>query len=174
MLYNLDYYETMLRNYSATAEQLSKIRWQWIAEVDPGVVLDYGCGCGWFRAWRPKGVEVYSYDISDYPQTGIELAIYDVVCFWDVIEHIPDFSKIEPVLALAKHVAATLPLLPEQETFNGWKHFKPGEHLHYFSESTLNALFARYGFRLKKSGQPECPPRKDIISVLYEKTYSAS
>jgi len=173
VIYDIKYYENMLRNYSGTAEQISKIRWKWIEEVDPKVVLDYGSGVGWFRAWRPKGVEVYSYDIAEYPQTRVELIMYDVVCFWDVLEHIPDFSRIEPILALARNVAATLPVIPESETFNDWKHFKPGEHLHYFSKPTLSALFHKYGFRVKKVGEPECPPRKDVVSFLYEKANTA-
>lgn len=174
MNYDIEYYENMLRQYSKTAEQIAELRWKWIEELDPCIVLDYGSGVGWFRAWRPKGVQVDSYDVASYPQTGVKLLIYDVVCFWDVLEHIPDFTVIEPVLALSKNAAVTLPLLPEQEEFDTWKHFKPGEHLHYFTLVTLDALFVRYGFRRVKIGQPECPPRKDITSVLYEKANSAS
>lgn len=174
MNYDIEYYENMLRQYSKTAEQIAELRWKWIEELDPRIVLDYGSGVGWFRAWRPKGVQVDSYDIASYPQTGIKLVIYDVVCFWDVLEHILDFTKIEPILALARNAAVTLPIMSEQEEFDQWKHFKPGEHLHYFTNATLDALFARYGFARKKIGQPECPPRKDITSVLYEKANSAS
>jgi len=172
--YDLEYYENMLRSYSKTAEQIAKMRWKWIEELDPYIVLDYGSGVGWFRAWRPKGIEVLSYDVANYPQTGVKLTIYDVVCFWDVLEHIPDFAEIESVLALSRHVAAALPLIPQEETFATWKHFKPGEHLHYFTLATLDALLSRYGFKRRKIGQPECPPRKDITSVLYAKADLAS
>ena len=165
--YDLDYYENMLREYSKTAEEISSVRWDWIKETNPKVVLDYGSGVSWFRAWRPKGVEVYSYDIAKYPQTGIKLITYDVICFWDVLEHIRDFDEIEPVLRLSRNVALSLPLVKE-ENLAAWKHFKPGEHLHYFTEKTLNALFEKYGFMQVRIGQPECPPRKDITSVLYK------
>lgn len=174
MIYDLDYYENMLRRYSGTAERISKVRWDWIKETEPKRVLDYGSGCGWFRAWRPKGVEVDSYDVGDYPQTGIRLVMYDVACFWDVLEHIPDFEKIEPTLALARSIAASLPLGSGEGGLNGWKHFKPSEHLHYFTEEILDALFQKYGFRRKKIGRPECPPREDITSVLYEKVNPAA
>lgn len=174
MKYDLDYYENMLREYSKTGEKIAAIRWGWLASLNPTTVLDYGSGVGWFRAWRPKGVEVYSYDMGIYPQTGIDLIMYDVVCFWDVLEHILDFTQIEPLLALARNVAVTLPIMPEKERYDQWKHFKPGEHLHYFTAATLDALFSKYGFKMIKTGQPECPPRKDITSVLYEKSNSAS
>ena len=107
-------------------------------------------------------------------ETGVELLMYDVVCFWDVLEHTLDFVTIVPILALAKYVAITLPLMPMQEKLSTWKHFKPGEHLHYYTADTLDALFAKYGFELRKAGQPECPPRKDITSVLYAKIDFAS
>ena len=174
MNYDIEYYENMLRKYSRTGEEIAKIRWNWIAELEPDVVLDYGSGVGWFRAWRPKGVRVYSYDVANYPQTNISLTMYDVVCFWDVLEHILDMRKLEPVLSLSRHVATSLPLEPEKKDLSIWKHFKPSEHLHYYTERTLDALFKKYGFRRMKIGQPECPPREDITSVLYEKTDFAS
>lgn len=169
MKYDLDYYENMLRLYSHTAKQINEIRWKFISSLNPSTVLDYGSGVGWFRAWRPKGVKVFSHDIAPaFPQTGIDLRIYDIVCFWDVLEHIDDFRKVEPVLALAKAVAATLPIAPtESESIGSWKHFKPGEHLHYFTERTLTSLFDKYGFRLLEKGQPECPPREDVTSFLF-------
>ena len=172
MMYDINYYEKMLREYSSTAESICKIRWDWISEVNPKKVLDYGSGVGWFRAWRPEIVDVRSYDIAKYPQTGIELAVYDVVCFWDSLEHIPDFRVVEPVLRLARNVAASLPMKIEMADFSTWKHFKPTEHLHYFTEETIDALLCRYGFKRKKIGQPECPPREGITSVLYEKINS--
>jgi len=171
MDYDIEYYENMLRNYSKTAEQISEVRWRFISQLNPKTVLDYGSGVGWFRAFRPAGVSVWSYDIMPVPQTGIDLRMYDVVCFWDVLEHIPDFSRIEPVLALARHIAASLPLLPNNnpQQLSEWKHFKPGEHLHYFSHDTLSALMKTYGFVELKKGMPECPPREGIWSYLFAK-----
>jgi hypothetical protein len=87
------------------------------------------------------------------------------VCFYDVLEHISDFSVIEPVLRLANHVVISVPI--RNGDLTTWAHFKPGEHLHYFTEDTLQALMGRYGFRMIKKGMPECPPRKDISSYIY-------
>lgn len=169
MNYDIDYYENMLRNYSGTAEQICRIRWDWIAELQPKVVLDYGCGVGWFRAFRPLGVEVYTYDIGDYVQTGIPLKVFDICCFFDVLEHVNDFTVIEPILRLSNYVITSLPLATQDEGLSKWKHFKPGEHLHYFTKYTLEALFEKYGFVIIKIGTPECPPRKDITSFLFKR-----
>lgn len=170
-MYNLDYYENLLRLYSASAEEISKRRWNFLKSHIQNLrtVLDYGCGVAWFRAWRPPGVNCYTFDIAMYPQTGVEVMLYDVTCFWDVLEHIPDFKALEPILALSRKVAVSVPIPNDETGLNGWKHFKPGEHLHYFTRDTLNALFHKYGFSLLVEDDFECPPRTDIGSFIYRR-----
>lgn len=168
LTYDLEYYESMLRRHSATAEEICKIRWDFIGGINPKTVLDYGSGVGWFRAWRPEGVQVYTYDIAQYPQTGIELTTYDCVCFWDVLEHILNFKEIEPALRLTRYVALSIPIKPQHRGYTGWKHFRPTEHVHYFTKETLDAMFRQFGFKGIKAGSPECPPREDILSAIYK------
>lgn len=170
-MYNLDYYEKMLREYSKTAEEICRRRWEFIDDFiikKPLRVLDYGSGVGWFRAFRPPWAKVWSYDIADYPQTGIELQIYDVLTLWDVLEHIGDFKQIEPLFRLTDCVALTVPLV--REPLETSKHFKPGEHFHYFTKDTLKALMAKYGFEsLIFDEMVECPPREDILSAIFKR-----
>ena len=168
-LYDIKYYEGMLRNYSATAEMISHIRWEFVSQVSPKFVLDYGCGVGWFRAFRPESVVVDTYDIADFVQTGIQREFYDLVCFWDVLEHIPNFETIEAVLESTTYIAITIPIKPEKQVLNTWKHFKPNEHLHYFTKESVQDMFSKVGFYSVKDGQPECPPRVDICSFLFER-----
>lgn len=167
-MYDINYYENLLRIHSATAEEISKRRWLFLSDHLQQLdnVLDYGSGVGWFRAWRPPGVTVWSYDIGLYPQTGIDIVTYDVICFWDVLEHIRDFKEIEPVLMLGKNVACTVPIIPE-DGLRMWKHFKPGEHLHYFTQDSLVALFDKFGFSPLAKDDVECPPRKDVTTFLF-------
>jgi len=167
--YDLAYYENMLRIYSKTAETINKIRWDWVSEIEPKTVLDYGSGIGWFKAYAPVGIDVYTYDIMPVIQTGITLRMYDLCCFWDVLEHVPDFAEIEPILALSNHVAVTLPIWHNKGDVTKWKHFKPGEHLHFMTEEIIEALFNKYGFDLLKKGQPENALRVDITSFLFKK-----
>lgn len=167
--YNLDYYEKHLREYSKSAEYICRIRWGWISGLNPKRVLDYGCDVGWFRAFRPEGIEVDSFDIGAGPNTGIRVVLYDVVCFWDVLEHIPNYKEVEPVFRLANAIAGTIPVKPDGIEWNVWKHWKPGEHYHYFTKDILLALFNKYGFVMEKVGYPECPPRSDVMSFLFRR-----
>jgi hypothetical protein len=171
MKYDLDYWEIMLRQNSGTAEQISNIRWEFVKPANASTVLDFGSGVGWFRAFRPRGVTVFTYDIASYPQTSIpeDFVSCDLICLWDVLEHIPDFSVIDRFLVNTKFVAVSLPIVKQDTDFLGWKHFKPQEHLHYFTEEILDALFKKWLFSPIEKGSPECPPRKDILSVLYKR-----
>jgi hypothetical protein len=174
MIYNLDYFEKMLRQNSATAQEIAEKRWRFILDSSCNqeikTVLDYGSGVGWFRAFRPENIRtVHTFDIGKYPQTGISLMVYDVVTFWDVLEHIKDFRDIEPILRLANNVACSLPMLPKEKDILKWKHFKPGEHLHYFSKPMLVTLMAKYGFKWQQCESIECPPRQDILSFYFTK-----
>jgi hypothetical protein len=138
-------------------------------EIEPKIVLDYGAGVGWFRAFAPKGIEVDTYDIADWPQTGINHRQYDLITFWDVLEHIPDFAVIKPFLDRAKYVATSLPVLPKGKDFKTWKHNKPGEHINVFTKESLEELFNGFGFEMVKNGNPESCIREDIYSVLFKK-----
>lgn len=169
MKYDINYYENMLLTYAGTAEQISRIRWDWISEVNPKTVLDYGSGVGWFRALRPKGILVDSFDVAYYPQTGISQTKYDVICFFDVLEHMRTFDEIQKILAKATYIAGTVPILRNGQKVKEWKHYKPGEHVRYWSESSFEACLLNEGFQKISHGWPECPPRTDILSFLYKK-----
>lgn len=166
--YDESYYYNMLKIYTPTAKKICGIRWDLIMDVYPKTVLDYGCGIGWMKAFSPAGVEVDTIDLMPVPQTGIRHNEYDVVCFWDVLEHLPDFEIISDILARSDHAAITIPMLPSGNALKTWKHFKPGEHLHYFDDETIIALFDRYDYDLLiDAGEIECPPRQDIRSFVF-------
>lgn len=174
--YDIEYYYNLLRIHCATAKDISKVRWDFLGNIldhnIPITILDYGCGIGFFEAFRPKGVpiQLFTYDIMPVPQTGIPENIeFDVITLWDVLEHIPDFTSLAPLLAKTRFVALSLPIKPDGKRWEQWKHFKPGEHLHYYSEDLLVALFEKYDFKLVDSGTPECPPREDVWSFIFAK-----
>lgn len=167
LMYNVDYFYNMLRMYSGTAEQICKARWKFVEEYKPQTVLDYGSGCGFFKAFAPRELIVDTFDIMPVPQTGITLPQYDLITFWDVLEHIPDLMSLQPVMDMAKYVAVTVPIKPEEIGWNEYKHFKPGEHIHHFQEDYLKAVMNIFGFMICKKGTPECPPREMIGSFLF-------
>jgi len=150
-------------------------------------LLDVGYGNGDFLdVWRlcPEWhVEVTGHDVSGYPPpTGIETIgrdeipkrVFDVVTFFDSLEHLPDLGLLFELNA--RHVVVTAPWCHAArlgvEWFRDWKHRRPGEHLHHFSPSSLLLLMQSRGYAPVQCGQP-------IEDVLrrpangYENTFTA-
>jgi hypothetical protein len=165
--YDLNYLENLLRIQARTGQLIAEIRWDFIdcKKNNIKTILDYGSGVGFFRAFRPEGIEVDNYDVNPCaPQTGITKKTYDLVCLWDVLEHLT-----APLEFDSKFITITVPIKPKDILLKDWYHFKPGEHLVYFSQEYLDLIFKNFGYQRIKLGQPECPPRKDVWSILYEK-----
>jgi len=170
MKYDIDYYLNLLRIHTATAKQINDLRWNFLSEhinIKKPTVLDYGCGVGWFAAFKPVGAIVDTFDIMPVPQTGIKHEHYDILTLWDVLEHIPDFTELKPILNICDYVALTIPMKPKDKEWNEWKHFKPSEHLHYYDKELLCAMFKVFHFNLKISDMRECPPRADVHSFIF-------
>jgi hypothetical protein len=183
--YDVQYHYNLLRIQTEHAKKINEIRWEFVKKHIPLIngyqrfnkyesvnVLDYGCGVGWFAAFKPGSVydnNMDTFDISPVPQTGIRHDNYVLLTLWDVLEHIPDFTELAPLLKITEFVAITIPIKPDDVEWIAWKHFKPGEHLHYYDLKLLQALFGVYGFKLLEDSTPECPPRLDIHSMIFER-----
>lgn len=168
-MYDTSYFYNMLRMYSSTAAAICKIRWDFVSQTNARTVLDYGSGCGFFKAFAPSNLEVDTFDVMDVPQTGITKRKYDLICFWDVLEHVADLELLRDVFEMTDWVAITVPIKPEGLAWEKYKHYKPGEHIHHFQEDSLSALLNHFGFKLVTSGNPECPPREMIGSFLFKR-----
>jgi hypothetical protein len=171
-MYDIEYFYNMLRMYAPTAKQICEARWTFVCQDLgnwPKTVLDYGSGCGFFKAFAPKGVQVDTYDIMHVPQTGITRETYDLVTLWDVLEHIPNLMELEPIFKRAMWAGITVPIKPPGLAWSEYKHFKPGEHIHHFQRDYLEAVMDLFGFTLVREGTPECPPREMIGSFLFKR-----
>ncbi len=93
-MYNQDYYEKMVKQNSGSAQDISKIRWDFVSELNPKTILDFGCGPSYFSSFKPDGVIVNTFDVMPVMQTGIRLKQYDLMTMWDVFEHIDDHSLL--------------------------------------------------------------------------------
>lgn len=175
--YDQDYYYNLLRIQASTAQMICDIRWDFIKaflspkgeELEELIVLDYGCGVGFMKAFAPKWAYVDTYDIMPVPQTGLRHDKYDLLMLYDVLEHIPDFTELLPTLMKVRHVVLSIPIKPHNIPWKAYKHFKPGEHLHYLTNGLLIYLFETFGFKLMAKEIPECPPREFVWTYMFKR-----
>lgn len=168
--------------------QMSQVRWQFIQSClqlgERSRILDVGYGNGAFlKHAKFNGMEIFGTDLhhQDFgiPEVGLETALhFDLVCFFDSLEHFTGFDQL--LTLQAKYAAVSVPNLPVSflKDPQGWRHYKPGEHLHYFSHGSLDALMRRWGFiRRIQSGYPEdvirgkLPIGTDNVDNIYTAIY---
>lgn len=130
-----------------------------------GRILDIGYGDGEFiRQGSRAGFTVLGYD-AHMDEIGVpvvkslEPGVFDIVTMFDSFEHMPDLN--EPFKVAPSLFVVTVPWLPEgvmDENIRTWRHYKPNEHLHYFTEKSLRAVFSRHGY-----GMETREPIEDLI-----------
>ena len=121
-------------------------------------VVDCGIGAGGFcRITNAAG-----FDISPTAREWLECNNLwhdltrepaDIVCFWDSLEHmlVPELM----VGAARKMVLLSLPIFENGDAIPKSKHYKPDEHLWYFTERGLIGWFRLHGFGLVERNRDE-------------------
>jgi hypothetical protein len=144
--YNAQYLATYL---TYPTRDISLLRVGFLkAFVDGGRLLDVGYGTGAFvRAAEEAGFDAFGYDLHRVAcnvreiDIGKDDSFWDVVTCFDSLEHFADFEIVRPLLHRARHVLVSLPLAPPGFPWERhWKHYKPGEHLHFFTADSLCSL----------------------------------
>ena len=108
-------------------------------------ICDIGYGMGHFLSaikkfgFKPYGIDVHKTDFGvsecDY-DSNLD---FDVVTMFDSLEHLKDPSLVCKLKS--RLYIVTLPNTPTRiEDFPEWKHYRPGEHLHYFSKDSLELI----------------------------------
>lgn len=147
------YDEAYLREYEARAhtpigQAIYCQRWDLVQKYcTEGTLLDYGCGAGAFHESAPEGFRAYGYDINPHSPHKTPLGKVDILTMWDVIEHL--VLPTEPLeLCNPQWVFLCTPNIDNatQTDLFGWKHYKPGEHLHYFNLKSLMAVLGCAGY----------------------------
>ena len=138
-----------------------------------GRILDVGSATGIFlhemasAGWEAVGVEPVTH-AAEYAQARFGLEIFsgtlakapyesgsfDVVTFWDVLEHtfspVEELAHVARLLAPGGLVAINVPnwhSVDRQLFGPHWIGFDPPRHLYVFTERTLTAMLRKAGFR---------------------------
>lgn len=121
-------------------------------------LLDFGYGFGDFiKAAGFAGYKTYGYDVSDVEVEFDTIENLDdypsgrwgVVTMFDSFEHIHDLSIVFDIKT--DYFTITVPNFTnrlDEDNIRAWRHYKPNEHLHYFTSRALKSLFSRHGYDL--------------------------
>lgn len=137
-------------------------------------VVDIGIGAGTFVESVPecRGYDVNPDGVAWLRERGLFVDPYreliDVACMWDVLEHLHDPT---PLLANVRHLVITsLPIFRDGDHVLSSKHYKPSEHVFYFTEPGLLWFMDLHGWRCVEVNDEETRiGREDIKSYAFER-----
>lgn len=138
-----------------------------------GELIDVGIGGGRFVI----EFDAWGYDVNPDAVEWLErLAAYrdpylhgaDALTFWDSLEHIPDPEAA--VACVRQWVFVSMPIYEGVKDCLASPHYKPGEHLHYWTFDGLVRWFQRQGFDLHEVNHMETEAgRRGIMSFAFKR-----
>jgi hypothetical protein len=174
-LYGRDYWEEYrARDQTVFGHMLTTARLEMVQRHCKQVV-DIGIGGGAFvgQAWA-AGLEVAGSDINEYAIEWLEDhgMLWDgcpveAMTFWDSIEHIEDPNRM---LQKTQWAFISTPTYEDVGAVLKSKHFKPGEHLHYWSREGMILYMQERGFELVEMNEMETQlGREGITSFAFRR-----
>lgn len=175
LLVRVSYDAEYAHKYDAYPHQkISEIRLALLQKVrNVNSVLDVGYGNGSFiKSAILLGYDGYGSDLhgEDFGVIDIELSkakpeAFEVITFFDSLEHFSD-------LRLVTHLEPKAVIVSIPERYDNvmrsdpteWKHYRPGEHLHYFSHTSLSVFMKNWGgYKLTHGSYEEDSVRGKIL-----------
>lgn len=171
-----NYFDGMAINKKTFSDRLKKIENRLGKK---GKLLDVGCALGdcllmaRSLGWKEiEGIELSKYAANFARKRGLKITqgtlfthkfkanSYDAITLFDVIEHVSDpIDQLKQIKRLLKPGGIVLMVTPDIGGFwswllrSGWYHYKPGEHLLYFTQSTISTALQKTGFKNIKTAK---------------------
>ena len=181
--YGADYFRHYQRlRLTPVARQLNAFRVGLAKHYCNSGLLDVGIGSGEFldacgrlakcgydvnplgAAWlRARGLWHDPYNGGGWP------AWIDVATLWDVLEHMPAPTEFLDLVPAGVIVCATVPVVGSATAacVRASKHYKPGEHLTYWTHAGFCTWARDAGFRVLKVRRNECVAgRQDVRTFV--------
>jgi 2-polyprenyl-3-methyl-5-hydroxy-6-metoxy-1,4-benzoquinol methylase len=142
--------------------------------IEQGIVLDVGCGRGFFlnsikQSFGVAGIEIdikssefasknFGIDIIANQITEINSTdkSFDLITFWHTLEHLPDPQKaLGKASKILKDKGILIVAVPNIESMQAkifgrnWYHLEVPRHLYHFSRKTLSRMIKSAGFSIQ-------------------------
>jgi hypothetical protein len=131
-------------------------------------VLDVGVGSGEFIRNRSNtfGFDVNRHAVEWLKREGRyadNIPAFKAFTFWDVIEHVEDPEPYFRAMPPGAHVFTSLPIFADLGRIRESRHYRPGEHLYYWTEPGFVDWMAMHGFALLDRQDYETAAGRDSI-----------
>jgi len=185
--YDEKYVKERYDTYGEKVRQMSFLRLGYLLGAInkiPASILDVGYGNGDFlKACSSIIPECFGNDVTGYslPDNikfvkNIFENYYEVISFFDVLEHFEDINTIQYLNC--SYIVISVPWCYKSEDkdwFLNWKHLRPNEHLHHFNEKSLIKFFNSYNFscvcydNIEDSIRKDKNHEKNILTAIFKK-----
>jgi ADP-heptose:LPS heptosyltransferase len=140
--------------------------------VPEGKILDIGIGSGAFvEAAHGFGWDVNPRGIAWLRERGIFVdprhanwESITAVTFWDSLEHMADPAEILELIPDGTHIFVSMPIFADLSQVRSSKHYRPNEHLWYFTERGLIQYMNDLDFACLESNHFETELGRESIS----------
>ena len=174
----IEYSTNYFKNYqslknSEIANKINEVR-KTMTQQYCSCLIDIGIGSGEFI--EKSDIQVYGYDINKHgiewlktrniyinPFQGIPSEI-DGWTFWDVIEHLPEPQELLDLVPLNHYLFTSIPIFENISKVKTSKHFKPNEHLYYFTRQGFITFMTDSGFKLIEENDLETRAGREGIT----------
>lgn len=153
--------------------QLTRARVDMVRRHFGGKGIDVGIGGG--RFVRESGFDGYdiNWDAVEWLKSAGKyadpyLTSPDAVTCWDSLEHIPNPDQL--INCVRKWLFVSMPIYDDASHCFKSKHFRPGEHIHYFTAEGFINYCADLGFMLIEHNTVESDlGREGITSFAFQR-----
>jgi hypothetical protein len=145
-----------------------------------GVALDIGIGSGEFikRRQFTYGMDVNPAAIRWLLHRGLwadDVESFRAMTMWDVIEHVPTPADYFDRMRLGSYLFTSIPIFKDLRRIRESKHYRPNEHLLYFTELGFINWMKSHGFKLLDVQDFESKAGRDsILSFAFQKWITPS
>lgn len=140
-----------------------------------GCAVDVGIGSGEFIKRRPN---TFGHDVNPVAIEWLKrndlwaerLDWYGALTFWDVLEHVPDPGFYLRQAQLHAFVFTSLPIFDSLDQIRASKHYRPGEHLYYWTrQGFIDWMYAHGFIRLEVNDDETKAGRESIQSFAFKR-----
>lgn len=127
-------------------------------------LIDVGAGSGAFlKAAQVMGLDAYGYDVipevvlvlQRQERYSADFGAADAITFWDSMEHMDAPEVVLRRVRRGAHVFVSLPIFEDLRAVRDSKHYRPGEHLYYWTVNGFVEWMSFYGYRLLEVSEHE-------------------